>query len=228
MIFFNINDASVDKEGLINFINENKENTDIFCFQEVFSNSEKLLNELLSEFKKFINYKWVTAPDYFSQATFISSHCEFLSLKELLQDKPNLGSAIYTKIKSKGKELDLINFHGLSRPVDKLDCPERLEQSQYLIDFFKGVGGLKIIGGDFNLFINTKSVEIFEQTGYKNLIKDFDIKNTRNEVTWKKYPESKQFFSDYVFSSSEIKVPKFKVPYNEISDHLPMILEFDL
>ena len=96
----------------------------------------------------------------------------------------------------------------------------------------KGKVGLKIIGGDFNLNPDTKSVKIFEEVGYKNLIMDFGIKNTRNEISWKQFQNKpgfvKQYFADYVFVSKDVKVRKFEVPYNEISDHLPQILEFEV
>jgi len=34
--------------------------------------------------------------------------------------------------------------------------------------------------------------------------------------------------SDYVFVSLEVKVKKFEVPNIEISDHLPLILDFEM
>ena len=39
------------------------------------------------------------------------------------------------------------------------------------------------------------------------------------------YPESPQLFSDYVFVSPEVAVSGFSVPEDEISDHLPMIVD---
>ena len=73
----------------------------------------------------------------------------------------------------------------------------------------------------------TKSLGILERTGYINLIKEYGIESTRNEVSWKLYPNNKQYFADYVFVNKETKVESFKVPYSEISDHLPLILNFD-
>ena len=42
---------------------------------------------------------------------------------------------------------------------------------------------------------------------------------------WKFF--GKQHFADYVFVSKDVKVKKFEVPYLEISDHLPLILDFE-
>jgi endonuclease/exonuclease/phosphatase family metal-dependent hydrolase len=38
----------------------------------------------------------------------------------------------------------------------------------------------------------------------------------------------KQPFADYIFITPDIKVKNFEVPDLEISDHLPMILDFDI
>ena len=67
------------------------------------------------------------------------------------------------------------------RPGHKLDTPVRLRQSKLILDFLKDKVGSKIIGGDFNLLPETRSVEMFEKAGYRNLIKEFGIKNTRNK-----------------------------------------------
>ena len=76
---------------------------------------------------------------------------------------------------------------------------------------------------------NTKSIKMIKEAGYKNLIKDFGIKTTRNKLAWDQFPdEEKQNFADYVFVSPEIKVRKFSVPNLEISDHLPLILDFEI
>jgi endonuclease/exonuclease/phosphatase family metal-dependent hydrolase len=66
---------------------------------------------------------------------------------------------------------------------------------------------------------------MFEENGYRDLIKEYKISTTRNRLAWEMYPDNKQLFSDYVFLSPGITINNFSVPDNEISDHLPMILE---
>jgi endonuclease/exonuclease/phosphatase family metal-dependent hydrolase len=119
------------------------------------------------------------------------------------------------------------NVHGKARPGEKEDTPVRIKQSEKIINYFKDLAGPKIIGGDFNLNPDTKSVEMFEKAGYRNLIKDFGIKNTRNKLSWEQF-NNVQNFADYCFTSPEVKVKSFKVPYMEISDHLPQILDFEV
>jgi endonuclease/exonuclease/phosphatase family metal-dependent hydrolase len=116
-----------------------------------------------------------------------------------------------------------LKFLGQPKPGTKLDTKEREEASKRIIDFMKEKSGEKIIGGDFNLLPNTQSILAFENSGYKNLIKEFNIKTTRNNNAWKHY-EDKQLFADYVFVSKNLKIKKFEVIENEISDHLPLIL----
>ena len=137
------------------------------------------------------------------------------------------GFASYIVFREGGKNINVLNVHGKSRPGHKKDTLARLNQSKRIIDFFENMIGPKIVGGDFNLNPDTKSIAMFEKAGYKNLIKDFEIKNTRNKISWKQF-DNVQHFADYVFVSPDVKVKKFEVPYNEISDHLPQILEFEI
>jgi endonuclease/exonuclease/phosphatase family metal-dependent hydrolase len=140
--------------------------------------------------------------------------------------------AQYTSISYKGLIVNILNVHGKSKPGHKKDTSARIKQSQKMIDFMKDKKGPKIIGGDFNLLPDTKSVNMIEKAGYSNLIKEFNIKTTRNKITWEQSKNHtgfiKQYFADYVFVSPEIHVKSFEVPYIEISDHLPMILDFDI
>ena len=164
------------------------------------------------------------------QAVFVRKGLEVLSSGELKLYKntpKDTGFASYIILKKSGQILNVLNIHGKTLPGTKMDTPARIKQSRVIIDFFKDKNGPKIIGGDFNLNPDTKSVAMFEEAGYKNLIKEFGIKNTRNEVSWKMF-NNIQYFADYVFVSKEVKVTGFEVPYNEISDHLPQILDFEI
>lgn len=131
-------------------------------------------------------------------------------------------------------ELDLFNLHGIPVPADKLDTKARLQQTNIVLDSCKHSKLPKIIGGDFNLLPQTESVVKFEESGFRNLIKDFNIKTTRNLNHWNPDRDSahgyfgRQDFADYVFVSPEVTVKNFEVPNVEISDHLPMILDFEV
>ena len=130
-------------------------------------------------------------------------------------------------IQTPAGDLNIFNYHGIAKPGDKLDTAERLEQSEKILKIWHNTGGHKILCGDFNLMPETQSVKILERSA-RNLIKEFNIDNTRNALSWNKFGHSKQHFADYVFVSPEIKVKSFEVPYMEVSDHLPMELVFRL
>jgi hypothetical protein len=210
-----------------NFILENIPTTDVFCFQESYnSKSQIFCLDLLKNYQHFIEEKRVSEHDKFVNCTFVKNNFLVSDIKTIGQGDLKIGLGLFTKIKTPdNKIINLCNVHGHARPGDKQDNPARIKQSQLIIDFFKDLSGPRIIGGDFNLDLNTESVKMFENSGYKNLIREFKVPTTRNEISWQKY-KNRQLFADYVFISPDIKITNFSVPNNEVSDHLPLILEF--
>ncbi len=239
------------------YIKEQGETTDIFCFQEVFSAKEPApktmsgeryflfqeLSKLMSEFTGFFA-KRSEGYDFAGKVSFplehgiaifvrksltIQEHVVIsLSSEHNLED-PVEGTTIaqLLRVKVDKDPLTIINYHGPASPGDKLDTPSRLEMSKLLRSLWEKESiNNKILCGDFNLMPNTQSVKILETCG-KNLIQEFNIQNTRNEISWTKY-NNKQYFADYAFVSKSIQVKSFIVPYNLVSDHLPMVVDFDL
>ncbi|MDD4938500.1 MAG: endonuclease/exonuclease/phosphatase family protein [Candidatus Shapirobacteria bacterium] len=211
------------------FIIDNISSTDIFCFQESFNfDSEIFCLNYMADYQYFFDRKRVSDKDEFINTTFVKKDFSVLETKTLGQGDTSVGLGIFNKIKTpNGKIFNLCNFHGHARPGDKQDTLDRIKQSQKIIDFLKNFSGPKIIGGDFNLDRDIKSTRLFEENGYKSLIKEFNITNTRNEISWRKYP-TKQHFADHLFITPDIKITNFSVPYNEVSDHLPLVLEFKI
>ena len=123
------------------------------------------------------------------------------------------------------KEFMLCNFHGASYPGSKRDTPQRIKQSQSIRNIFNKNTYAKIIVGDFNLLPDTQSIHILEED-LRNLIKKYHIKKTRSRIDLFYGKPEFQKFADYTFVSHDINIIDFRVPYLEISDHLPMILEF--
>lgn len=238
IIFLNIWNSRL-KDPVIKFIKEHVDDTDVFCFQEAYDETINLMNStLLKEFKLIKYFKHLdqnntetsdeTYEDEFPQATYIKSTCETISDDLILKETPATGLGLHTQINYKGSNISICNVHGISKPGNKLDTPDRLIQSQQIIEYYKNYDHPVIIGGDFNLEMPTQSVELFEMSGYRNLITEFKIKTTRNRIIWEKYPNSIQYFSDYVFVNNKVNVKSLTVPNIEISDHLPMILEIEL
>jgi len=220
------------EDKFFDFIEGSSEETDVFCFTEVDPVLSSKLEKLLPGFQVvFDTYGMVEVLGYiYGQAIFIKKGLnaknfeKFYAYRNVVNDA---GFVQYFDLEYGGKVIHFMNVHGKARPGTKMDTPARLRQSKKIIEFLKGKKGPTIIGGDFNLNPDIRSVRMFEKSDYKNLIRDFDIKNTRNEVSWKQF-NNVQHFADYCFVSPEVKVKSFEVPYNEISDHLPLILDFEV
>jgi endonuclease/exonuclease/phosphatase family metal-dependent hydrolase len=212
---------------LARFIQEQIKDTDIFCFQEAHTAVKFLCKDILSGYNEISDHKTTINKQIFFQTTYVRKEISLLSSQALLQEYPDCGLALYTHIRYKDTDVHLCNIHGIPKPGDKLDNAGRLKQSSELIDFFNDKRGIKIIGGDFNLLPNTRSVRLFEENGYHNLIEDYSIDTTRNQLSWQNYP-NKQYYADYVFINQETNVTQFVVPKNEISDHLPLILHIEV
>ena len=234
IIFLNCWYAKTGKV-FFDFVRASSLETDIFCFQEV--NPElfsKLQGLLPSHVGHYVTENKVECLEHiYGEAIFAKKGLNIVSSGKIAlfrQVYNNMGFMQHVNIETNGKTICLVNLHGKARPGHKLDTPARLRQSRLIIDFLKNKPGLKIVGGDFNLLPETKSIRLIEDAGYKNLIKDFAIKATRNRLSWEglKRNEEKQYFADYVFASFDVKVNSFEVPNIEISDHLPMILNFDI
>jgi endonuclease/exonuclease/phosphatase family metal-dependent hydrolase len=236
IIFFNIWHGH-ELDGLSTFLLREKANTDIFCFLETDPDLLLKLTAILNAYN-YVFREGVKNLDGIIEgsAIFVDKKIEIVKHEEIklyeISEKET-GGLLTAELTIAGKTLDIGCAHGKSRPGNKLDTPERLKQSETIVDYFKNVSGPKIIGGDFNLDINTESLKIIEQSGYKNLIKEFNIQNTRNKLCWDQFPDEvkqygKQYFADYCFVSPEVKVINFAVPNVEVSDHEPLILDFEV
>lgn len=228
IIFFNINGGRTDSEGIKNFIKENEEDTDIFCFQESTEDVQKIVNKILIDYQPTFINEDAENPNLYHISTYIKKDHNLIRSENTTSADPNLGPTLFTKIQCEKAFINLINHHGVPDPGDKTDTEVRETQVKNIINYLRNINGLKVIGGDFNLLPNTKCIQMFKEAGYRNLIKEFNIKTTRNEIAWNKYPTTKQYYSDYIFISPEVKVKSFEVPYCEFSDHLPLILEIEV
>lgn len=239
------------------YIKEQAKTTDIFCFQEIFSSElpapkissnarmylleelEEMLPEFMATFaERKSGYDFngpVNFPTKHGLAIFVKKELEIISsYTKIVREELNTTNAAegvmniqVLQVALGGKKLSVMNYHGPAMPGDKQDTKERIHISNELKAIWEDLpDGAKILCGDFNLYPDTQSIQILETCG-KNLIKEFKIENTRNEVSWEKF-NNKQYFADFAFVSPKVKVNSFKVPYNLVSDHLPLELQFDI
>ena len=225
IIYLNCWNGTLQKD-IVDFLLIQHETSDIFCLQEV---SVSLENEIIKKLKDFAKV------DNRSSLNPFSNRLVVLVRRSLdFKTKKNDFIQLYFEKYS----LSVINIHGVAQPDHKLDTKERINLSKEIIKFCNK-SKHAIIGGDFNLMPRTKSIKILEENGFKNLIKEFKIKRTRNTYAWEQAEKlkklgiitkyyKKQQISDYCFVSKDIKVKSFEVPDVGISDHLPLILEFEV
>lgn len=243
---------------LINWLEKNVNDIDIYCFQEIFDTKDDVvysheiradiwerLKEVFTGYHAFyypamkgyddksvVTYNLTTGLGMFikrdievkGEGDYFTYRKRFAPIKLETRDQPvNLQ---YAHLRRGEKNMHIYNFHGLWYPGDKLDNPERIEQSEKLVEFIAHQGGAKILCGDFNLMPNTQSVAILEGE-FRNLIKEFNVRTTRSNLNPYRNTPFEQAFADYVFVSKDLKVNNLIVPDIEVSDHLPMILEFE-
>lgn len=149
------------------------------------------------------------------------------SIYFLKKDFSNLATPLqHIQITTDRKILNIFNFHGTPFPAAKKDTSKRLSQSKKVKEIIDKINGAKILVGDFNLSLYTKSIIMLEDN-MKNLIKDFDVERTRSRLSLFFNKWNFQKYADYTFVSPDIFVKSFEVPKVAVSDHLPMILEFE-
>lgn len=126
----------------------------------------------------------------------------------------------WIKFSTGERDMTIMNVHGLWNGHGKTDSPERINQSNIIKSFVDMVKMPVILCGDFNILPETKSIKILSE-GMQDFIKRDSILSTRSSL----YKKSEKH-ADYIFASKDIEVTQFKVLNEEVSDHLPLYLEF--
>jgi len=241
LLFWNIQ-GGIDTKGILNFLSKNKE-IDIFCFQEVFDHGKcsrcvfdgsnmNLFSDLKNHLKRYDGYFSEHQTDEEGIAIFFRKEFKIMETGNVFVHRyknsmlHNNGEEFgrnlqYIRFNYLNKNYLVLNFHGLWDRRGKIDTDERILQSKNILNVLKRFPEDRIIlGGDFNLVPENKSLKIFEKFGLINLISKFGATSTRSE----KYKKEIKF-ADYVFVSKDIKIKKFEILNNESSDHLPLLLE---
>ncbi len=114
-------------------------------------------------------------------------------------------------------------MHGIWNK-DKLGDFRTIAQSEFILSKIKQNVPC-IVTGDFNLLPNTKSIKMIDEK-MTNLIKVYGIKSTR--PTFDDGLDKGNLVCDYIFVNNKVKVKDFKVIDTNVSDHLPLILDFEI
>ena len=216
------------KEDLVEYLAKEVKDTDIFCLQETLDISRPLLADVLHDFKEVHAEKQAERAMY-GVSIYVKKGIAIHDTQSFFVENPKLGVAQHICIEKDGQMIDICNIHGITYHKDiKMDTPERLEQTEQILAFYKDRSYLRIIGGDYNILPEAQSIRAFPESGLRDLIMEYKIKTTRNHLCWDRYDGHKMYYSDYVFTSPEIEVTSFTVPETEASDHLPMVLEIKI
>jgi len=123
-----------------------------------------------------------------------------------------------------GKAMRVINVHGIWNE-GKVGDDRTLKQCQFIVD--KALEGdlPVIIVGDFNLLPSSESIELMNKH-FRNLVVENGIKSTR--PVFDDGRDNGGIVCDYIFVNDKISVGMFEVVENDISDHMPLILDFEL
>lgn len=227
-------------DALLEFIKKNND-IDIFCFQEVYHNATKKLSteerthnlNIYSEIQNLLpHHKGFFRPaveNVYGIGTFVKDSIQVLNEGEIIIHEnpvyPGAGPTHSRNLQWLSCQINkqiysVLNVHGLWNGKGKTDTPERIAQSQRIRKFMDSIPTPKILCGDLNLKPDTESIKIIEE-GMNNLVKLYKITSTRTKLYTK--PEK---FADYIFTSPQIRVNKFEVLKDEVSDHSPLFLDF--
>lgn len=239
---------------LLSFIEREARDVDMFCFQEMMdaprhypeyedradlmTQVEKLLPDFESFFHPMIDG---VLPDGslvdrdlpVGQAMFMRRGIEHGVAKDLFvyrtyndvidSDISSIPRNVqYVTLTGLKRPLNVLNFHGLWWNSSKDDNDHRLEQSRRILELLDTLEGEVILTGDFNLKPETESLALLERR-LRNLVKEFGVTDTRTSLYGKPIRHA-----DYMLASEGITAKSLDVPNLPISDHRPMVLEFDL
>ncbi len=241
------------KNKLLSFFDKYKNEIDIFCLQEMWSapykhleghpaggkniNNEAVMVYGVQEISKLLsnhlNYFRPHHLDNYGLMMLINKNLVINEEGEVFVYKykgympegdvgGHARNIQYIKTFINKKPVTIINFHGLWNGKGKTDTEDRIQQSKNILEFVKKLDEDCILCGDFNLLPDTESVKLFEKNGFKNLIKEYKIISTR--TSFYKKPER---HADYIFTTKGINIKNFEVLPDEISDHSPLLLEFE-
>ncbi len=224
--------------------------TDVFCFQEVHHGDGKYENEkgvltdsfatlekILSDFagaytpSVMVDFGPATAP--YGMAMFVKKNIQASSrgVYEIFKLDEDVGLPAgmknwdrlmqYATVPLGDSNVTVFNLHGFYVGGTKGDTDTRIEQSKRVKAFMDKHPGEKILCGDFNLDPDTNSFRMMGE-GLRDLIKENGIESTRSH-----HYDGEKRWADYVLVSPGVHVEKFEVLQDVVSDHLPLLLEFN-
>lgn len=158
-----------------------------------------------------------------------SSNCFYYKDYSIFSDTTNFRKEDHPRaiidaiISINEKELQIINVHGIWNE-NKIGDKRTIEQSKFILSKIRNDIPC-IVVGDFNLLPNTESIKILNNQ-LINLVEKYNIKSTR--PIFDDGLDKGNTVCDYVFVNNKVQVNDFRVINSNVSDHLPLVLDFDI
>jgi endonuclease/exonuclease/phosphatase family metal-dependent hydrolase len=133
-------------------------------------------------------------------------------------------AVVVSEIAVGNESVQILNLHGIWTK-DKQGDQRTIDECKFLVDLSLQKNMPTIITGDFNLYPDTKSISILNEN-FRNLTDVYDIKTTR--PLSKSNGHVNRNVVDYIFVNELVKVVNFEVIQTDITDHLPLLLEFEI
>lgn len=137
------------------------------------------------------------------------------------EDDNNIRNFIHAVIEINGVACNVLTHHGYWIHEHKNGNSETFRQTKLLADYIKNLEGPVILSGDFNLVPGSGSLESLNNQ-LTNLSVKHKLKTTRTLLT------VKTEVCDYIFVNDSVKVKSFRALDDVISDHKPLLLDFEL
>lgn len=233
----------------INFIK--KENPDIISLQEVYGEENKNLQD---QFRSLaVLRKELGISDFFFSPAFIHNRYEgkFVNGNGILSRYPIKAKHTYfydtpfsdnylgrpdtfitcprnlqeCQVNVNGFKVNIFNTQGIWG-LDGEDNERRLKMAEIIIDKIKNKDNV-ILSGDFNVREQTKTIALIEKhlinIFKKELTTTFNLKRKNRDLSG--YAES---VVDIIFVSPSIKVVDHRCPAVDVSDHFPLVCDFEI
>lgn len=231
LIFLNTWHAHL-REPLREYIARHRDDTDVFCFMEAYEQDQATYADLFAEnfTPHSVQRHILETGSWYGNVIYVRNTLTIEDSGSLFMEeaqKMDIGLANYVTLSISDARMTVCNMHGVPYPGDKLDSDVRIYQSEKLIETFANHKNV-IIAGDFNLLPETKSIQLFSEYGYQDLIREYAIKTTRNHYTFDRYPDNIQYYADFAFVSPALNVQSFIVPADIVSDHQPLELKIEI
>jgi len=140
------------------------------------------------------------------------------------QKEDHCRALLVSQIQIENKIIQILNIHGIWTS-DKKGDERTIKECEFVVTTALKNNFPTIIAGDFNLLPETASIEIINKK-FINLIHEFKIKFTRPD--FQDNNDTGNNIVDYIFVNSRIKVNDFNVIQTDLSDHYPLLLDFDV